>query len=77
MAVLIGARRRRARSASRSAARCGSSSPTRSTPVAQPSVPVLTIALIALGALVLANLVAAIPGRVAARTRTATLLRAE
>jgi ABC-type antimicrobial peptide transport system permease subunit len=45
--------------------------------VPQPSVPAITVALIALGALVLANLVAAIPGRQAARTETAVLLRAE
>jgi FtsX-like permease family len=45
--------------------------------VPQPTVPTLTIALIVIGALVLANLVAAIPARQAARTRTAVLLRAE
>ena len=45
--------------------------------VPQPSVPVLSVALIALGALVLANVVAALPGRSAARTPTALLLRAE
>jgi hypothetical protein len=45
--------------------------------VARPTVPVVTIGLIALGALVLANLVAAVPGRRASRTRTAELLRAE
>jgi hypothetical protein len=45
--------------------------------VAQPTVPVVSIALIALGALVLANVVAAVPGRIAARTPTALLLRAE
>jgi ABC-type lipoprotein release transport system permease subunit len=38
---------------------------------------VLTVVLIALGALVLANIVAAIPGRIAARTPTALILRAE
>jgi predicted lysophospholipase L1 biosynthesis ABC-type transport system permease subunit len=42
-----------------------------------PSVPAVQIALVAVGALVLANLVAAVPGRVAARTRTALVLRAE
>ncbi len=42
-----------------------------------PSVPILSIVLIALGALVLANVVAAIPGRIAARTPTALVLRAE
>ncbi|HVA05334.1 MAG TPA: FtsX-like permease family protein, partial [Acidimicrobiales bacterium] len=45
--------------------------------VPSPSVPVLTVALIAIGALVLANVVAVIPGRTAARTPTALLLRAE
>ena len=45
--------------------------------VPQPTVPALTITLIAFGALVLANIVAAIPGRQAARTATAVLLRAE
>ena len=45
--------------------------------VPQPTVPSLTIALIGIGALVLANIVAAIPGRQAARTATAVLLRAE
>jgi len=45
--------------------------------VSHPTVPALTIALIGAGALVLANVVAAIPGRQAARTRTAVLLRAE
>lgn len=45
--------------------------------VAQPTMPVLTISLIALGALVLANVVAAVPGQIAARTSTALLLRAE
>jgi hypothetical protein len=42
-----------------------------------PGVPALSIALIAVGALVLANVVAAIPGRIAARTPTALVLRAE
>jgi ABC-type antimicrobial peptide transport system permease subunit len=45
--------------------------------VPAPTVPTLSIVLIALGALVLANLVAAVPGLVAARTKTASLLRAE
>ena len=45
--------------------------------VPEPTVPALAICLVALGALVLANLVAAIPGRQAARTKTAVLLRAE
>ncbi len=42
-----------------------------------PTVPGVTIALIAIGALVLANVVAALPGRIAANTETAILLRAE
>jgi hypothetical protein len=45
--------------------------------VPSPSVPVLSIVLIAVGALVLANVVAAIPGQIAARTKTALLLWAE
>jgi ABC-type lipoprotein release transport system permease subunit len=45
--------------------------------VPAPSVPVLSIVLIALSAIVLANIVAAIPGRIAARTPTALILRAE
>jgi len=45
--------------------------------VPDPTVPAVTIALIAAGALVLTNIVAAIPGRQAARTKTAVLLRAE
>jgi hypothetical protein len=45
--------------------------------VPQPTVSALTIALIAVNALVLANVVAAIPARQAASTRTAVLLHAE
>jgi len=45
--------------------------------VPDPTVPVLSIVLIALGALVFANLAAAVPGRIAARTSTALLLRTE
>jgi hypothetical protein len=45
--------------------------------VPAPSVPVLAVALIAVGALVLANVIAAIPGRLAARTPTALVLRSE
>ena len=45
--------------------------------VPEPSVPVVEIVAIALGALVLANVVAAVPGRIAARTSTALVLRAE
>jgi hypothetical protein len=42
-----------------------------------PAVPVPSIILIVVGALVLANIVAAVPGRIAAQTPTAFLLRAE
>ena len=42
-----------------------------------PTVPVTTVLLIAFGSLVLANIVAAVPGRIAARTPTALLLRSE
>jgi ABC-type lipoprotein release transport system permease subunit len=45
--------------------------------VPQPSVPAVSVVLVALGALVVANVVAAWPGRVAARTPTALLLRAD
>jgi len=45
--------------------------------VPRPTVPVVAVLLVAGGALVLANLVAALPGRVAAHTPTALLLRAE
>jgi hypothetical protein len=45
--------------------------------VPSPSVPVLDIAVIALGTLILANLAAVVPGRMAARTPTALVLRAE
>ncbi len=45
--------------------------------VPQPTVPVLSVVLVAVGTLVLANLVAAVPGRMAAGTPTALLLRAE
>jgi len=45
--------------------------------VPDPTVPVVSMVLIALGALVFANLVAAVPGRIAARTSTALLLRTE
>jgi ABC-type antimicrobial peptide transport system permease subunit len=45
--------------------------------VAEPAVPSLTITLVAVGAVVLANLVAAIPGYQAARTPSALLLQAE
>jgi hypothetical protein len=45
--------------------------------VPSPTVPGKAIIVVALGALVLANLVAAIPGRIAARTPAALLLRTE
>ncbi len=45
--------------------------------VPAPSVPVLSVVLVALGTLVLANLAAALPGRGAARTSTASLLHSE
>jgi ABC-type lipoprotein release transport system permease subunit len=45
--------------------------------VADPSVPALTILFVAIGALVLANVVAAVPGRQAARTPAALALQAE
>ena len=45
--------------------------------VPDPSVPVLSLLLVALGALVFANLVAAVPGRVAARTPIGLVLRSE
>ena len=45
--------------------------------VPAPNVPTTSIILIAIGALALANIVGAIPGRQAARTPTALLLRAE
>ena len=45
--------------------------------VPSPTVPVLSVVLVALGAVVLANVVATVPGRLAARTPTGLLLRAE
>jgi ABC-type lipoprotein release transport system permease subunit len=45
--------------------------------VPHPTVPVLSLVLVAIGALTLANAVAALPGRTAARATTALLLRAE
>lgn len=45
--------------------------------VPQPSVPVLTVTLVIAGALAAGNLVAAVPGRAAARVPAAALLRAE
>ncbi len=45
--------------------------------VVDPTVAIVPLALVALGAIVLANLVAALPGRIAARTPTALVLRAE
>ena len=45
--------------------------------VPQPTVPVLSVVLVGVGALVVANLVASLPGRSAARTSTALLLRTD
>jgi len=45
--------------------------------VVDPTIPGVPILIVAVGALVLANLVAALPGRSAARTPTALVLRAE
>jgi MacB-like periplasmic core domain/FtsX-like permease family len=45
--------------------------------VPEPTIPVLSVVLVSLGALVLANIVAALPGRSAARTSTARILRGE
>jgi hypothetical protein len=45
--------------------------------VPKPTVPVLSVTLVALGALLFANVVAALPGRSAARTQTALVLRTE
>jgi hypothetical protein len=45
--------------------------------VPDPSVPVLSVVLVAVGALVLANLVAAVPGRIAASTPAGLALKAE
>jgi hypothetical protein len=45
--------------------------------VPDPSTPFASVALIAVGALVVANVVAAVPGRIAARTHTAHAFRTE
>jgi hypothetical protein len=45
--------------------------------VAQPRVPLLALAAVAGGAVLLANVIALVPGRIAARTRPATDLRSE
>jgi hypothetical protein len=45
--------------------------------VPDPTVPVLTVVLVVLGAVAFANLVATVPGRIAARTSTALVLRSE
>ena len=45
--------------------------------VPHPTVPAVSLLLVVLGALVLANLVAALPGRIAARTPAAQVLRTE
>ena len=45
--------------------------------IPQPSVPVLSVVLVAIGSLLVANVVAALPGLAAARTSTSLLLRTE
>jgi hypothetical protein len=45
--------------------------------IPDPNVPVLYMAVVALGAIVFANLAAVLPGRIAAGTPTALLLRTE
>ncbi len=45
--------------------------------VPDPTVPVVSVALVGVGSLVFANLVAALPGRSAAQTSPALVLRAE
>jgi predicted lysophospholipase L1 biosynthesis ABC-type transport system permease subunit len=45
--------------------------------VPDPTIPTASVVLIGVGALILANLVAAVPGRIAARTPAAQLLRSE
>jgi hypothetical protein len=45
--------------------------------VPDPTVPTVSVIVVALGSLIFANLVALIPGRIAARTTTALALRAE
>jgi ABC-type lipoprotein release transport system permease subunit len=45
--------------------------------VPDPTIPVLAIVLVGVGTLVFTNLVAILPGRSAARTSTALVLRAE
>ena len=45
--------------------------------VPKAAVPVLSLVYVGVGALLLANAIAALPGRLATRTRTALVLRAE
>jgi putative ABC transport system permease protein len=45
--------------------------------VAQPRVPLLALVAVAAGAVLLANVIALVPGQIAARTRSATDLRSE
>ena len=45
--------------------------------VPDPTIPTVSVVLIGVGAVILANLVAAVPGRIAANTPTAQLLRSE
>ena len=63
------------RSASPSGVSCGTSSPARSVRSPLPTVPAGTVAVIGFLAVALAVLVATVPGRLAARTRTSQLLR--
>ncbi len=65
------------RSASCSGAGCGPCSRKRSARSRRPTVPVWSIAVAALAALVLANIAAALPGRRAARTAAALVLNQE
>ncbi len=64
-------------SGSPSGAGCGRSLPMRSLPFLRPTVPVGSVVLVAVGTLALVNVVAALPGLSAARTRIALVLRAE
>jgi hypothetical protein len=45
--------------------------------VPDPTVPTVSIVLVVLGSIIFANFVATTPGRIAARTSTALVLRAE
>jgi hypothetical protein len=45
--------------------------------VAQPQVPLMALAAVGAGAILLANAIAVVPGQIAARTQPATDLRSE